>query len=64
MRAVGAGAKFRVKLTADHPWVIRQLADLHQLAIGGEPAIDHTRLLQQGAIPIIEFIAMAVALMN
>jgi hypothetical protein len=64
MRAVGAGGEFRMELYAQHPGMVPELAYLHQSAVGGEAAGKQAGLLQWLTEIVIEFVAMAVALMD
>ena len=62
MRAVGAALELRVVLHADEPGMLRQLDDLHQIAVGVDAADAHAGLDKLAAIQVVELVAMAMAL--
>src|SRR5450759_2293201 len=64
MRLVRFAQKFRMELARHEERMILEFDDLHQLAIGRKPAENETSLLEFLAVGVVEFIAMAVALIN
>src|SRR5437879_418741 len=62
MRLVRFAVKFGMELAADKKRMFGQFDDFHQLAIGSKTAEDKTRFLELFTIRIIEFVAVAMAL--
>ena len=56
--------KFRVKLTAEKPWMVFELDDLDQVAIGRQAAQGHPLGGKIRTITVVEFVAVAVAFGN
>ena len=64
MRAVRLGLELGVELCADMEWMIRELDDLHQAFLGRDRRDHQPRFLQLLLIVGVEFIAVAVALVD
>ena len=62
MRTVRAASQLRVILHADEPRVVRQLDNLHQIALRVHAADAHAALDEQIAIGVVELVAVAMAL--
>ena len=64
MRRVGFALEFGVKLAGDEKRVGRKLDEFHQFSIGGRAAENKARGAKLFPIGVIEFVAMAVALID
>src|ERR1035437_776852 len=64
VRLVRLAAELGMELAPNEERVLGQLDDLHQLPVGCLPAEDEIRLQETLAIGIVEFVAMAVTLLN
>src|SRR5579859_1652658 len=64
MRLVRFAQKFRVELSGDEEWMVRQFDDFHELTVRRQAAEDETRLLKFVAVGVVEFVAMPVAFVD
>ena len=62
MRCVWLGLKFRMELNPHHEGVIGDFDNLNQSAIGVGSGNSQSFVFERIAIPIVEFVTMAVAL--
>ena len=64
VRLVRFAVKLRMKLAGDEEGMFGQFDDLHQFPVRREPAQDEAGFLESFAIRIVEFVAMAMALLH
>ena len=64
MRLMGFAVEFGMELTGDEEGVLWYLDDLDQFAIGSMTAETETCLFEFVAIGVVEFVAVAVALID
>ena len=64
MRLHGTGLEFRMELAADKPGMVLQLHDFHQALVRGKAAVDKAFFLKEVLEGVVEFIAVAVALLH
>lgn len=64
VRTVGAALEFRVELYADVEWMIADLHGLYDVSVRGGAADAQTGRFQLIAEVVIEFVAMAVTLVD
>ena len=64
MRTQGPGFKLGMKLGAQHKGMIFDFHDFHQIVFGRIAGNNQTGFFQLGAIFIVEFVAVAVPLID
>jgi len=64
MGVVGLALEFRVELAGEKERMGRQLDQLHQFVVRGKAAEDKARFFKGGAIGVVEFVTVAVALVG
>src|SRR5438045_1008755 len=58
VRLVWFAVELRMKLAGDKEWMLRQLDDLYQFAIGSKAAKPKIRFFKLLAIPVVELVTM------
>src|SRR5699024_8923015 len=64
MAGTRSRSEFRMKLTPEEPWMIRQLDNLDQVVVDRKAREDQATFRQALSICIVELVAMPVPLMN